>query len=429
MSRPQRHLGYRIALAGFLFIAAMTLMPHREEITRVAVTPVTCVICGDLGGVDFFLNILLFVPLGMGLTLAGFSWRRALVLAVLTTFCIELLQMKVVPGRDASLGDVMANTLGGGLGALLAAHWRGIVLPAPDRARRLALAYAMVLGWVWAGTAWTLGPAYPQGVRWYGAWAAELDNFDRFPGKPLLVTAGGEPLLPGPALNQARLEDAVVARPSLGFQAVLGGPTMRLAPIGSIVDGVHRDVMRIGQAGEDLVFEVRMRATILKLRNPMAALPNGLAGAPGDTVEAEGALRDGAFELRSSRGGQTTSRRVPLSASWGWSLVAPWAPVLGVGAGFLTAFWIVGAIALLAYWGTLAGGAALSIPPVTALLLFGAIPWAAEFPPAGWSEWAAALAGILVGTLAARIASRTRARTVDSTLQDALPLLPSGMTP
>lgn len=429
MSRSQRHLGYRIAVAGLLFIAAMTLMPHREEMARVAVTPVTCVICGDLGGVDFFLNILLFVPLGIGLTLAGFSWRRALVLAGLTTFSVELLQMKAVPGRDASLGDVMANTLGGGLGALLAAHWRGVVFPSPDRARRLALAYAILLGWIWSGTAWALGPAYPQGVRWYGAWAAELDNFDRFPGKPLLVRAGGEPLLPGPALNQSRLEDAVVARPSLGFQAVLGGPTQRLAPIGSIVDGVHRDVMLIGQAGEDLVFEVRMRATILKLRNPMAALRNGLSGMAGDTVEAEGALRDGAFELRASRGEQSTSRRLPLSAGWGWSLVAPWTPVLDDGASLLTAVWIAGVLTLLAYWSAMAGGGAHSIAPVTVLLLIGATPWAAGFPPAGWSEWAAATTGLLLGTLAARSANRARALHAESTTYDALPPLPSGLTP
>ncbi len=429
MSRSQRHLGYRIAVAGLLFIAAMTLMPHREEMARVAVTPVTCVICGDLGGVDFFLNILLFVPLGIGLTLAGFSWRRALVLAGLTTFSVELLQMKAVPGRDASLGDVMANTMGGGLGALLAAHWRGVVFPSPDRARRLALAYAILLGWIWSGTAWALGPAYPQGVRWYGAWAAELDNFDRFPGEPLLVKAGGEPLLPGPALNQSRLEDAVVAHPSLGFEAVLGGPTQRLAPIGSIVDGVHRDVMLIGQAGEDLVFMVRMRATILKLRNPMAALPNGLSGTPGDTVIAQGALRDGAFELRATRGGHTMSRRLPLSASWGWSLVAPWTSALGNGVGLMTAGWIVGALALLAYWGSMAGGGALSIAPVTALLLLGAIPRAAGFPAAGWSEWAAAVAGMLLGTLAARPANRVRAIHAESTPYDALPPQPSGLTP
>ena len=47
---------------------------------RVAGTPVYCIVCGDTGSVDFFLNILLFVPLGLGLALAGFSWRRALLL-------------------------------------------------------------------------------------------------------------------------------------------------------------------------------------------------------------------------------------------------------------------------------------------------------------------------------------------------------------
>jgi len=418
MSRRQRQIGYRLAFAGLTLIAALTLLPQPEEAARAAATPITCILCGDLGSVDFLLNVLLFVPLGAGLHLAGFSWRRTVVLAGLLTGLIELLQMEVIAGRDASLGDVLANTLGGGLGAILAARWREILFPTEGRARRLALAYALGLVWIWAGTAWALGPALPQGVRWYGAWAPEFDNFERFAGTPLLVTAGGEPLLPGPALDQRRLDDAVTANPALAFRAVLAGPTRGLAPIGVIVDEWHRDVLFIGQDAGDLSFGLRMRAAIVKLRNPMAVLHGGLAGSSGDTVEANGALREGAFELSARDGARLLSLRLPLSASWGWSLVTPWAAGYGREMYLLTALWIGGLVGALAYWSALSGRAGLFIVPVTVGGMLAVVPYAAGFPPAHWSEWVAALAGILLGSAAASGPARERRRLVSAGLED-----------
>src|SRR5919199_723337 len=55
-----------------------------------------CILCGEYGAQDFVANILLFVPFGAGLSLAGVSRRRALAVAALTTLCIELLQVRVV---------------------------------------------------------------------------------------------------------------------------------------------------------------------------------------------------------------------------------------------------------------------------------------------------------------------------------------------
>ena len=351
------------------------------------------------------------MPLGVALVVAGFSWHRAVALAALTTLGIELLQMKVIVGRDASLGDLLANTLGAALGAFLAARWRQFVTPGASQARRLALAYAVTLLWIWTGTAWSLGPAFPQGTLWFGAWAPELDNFERFLGRPLTVNAGGELLLPGgPVLDQQRLEDAISARPTMAFRATLGERPSGLAPIGLIVAEWHGNVMLLGQDRQDLAFGLAMRAAIVRLRTPTVYLRNGLAGAPGDTVEGEGALRNGTFELRSRLGGQELSRHLPLSASWGWSLITPWESVLGEEVHSLTAFWIIGLIAILAYWSVLAGGGSLVIPPVTVLLLLGAVPRAAGFPPAHWTEWMAALIGILLGLLASRPAARARTR-------------------
>ena len=407
MPRPQRHLGYRLAAAGLLFIGLLTLFPHPSEAARAAATPLTCLVCGDLGGVDFFLNILLFIPLGIGLGLAGFSWRRAILLAGLLSFGIELLQMKVIAGRDASLSDILTNTTGGGIGALLGGYWRRIVHPPPVPARLLALAYALSLTGICAGTAWALGPTWPVGAPWYGQWAPDLGgSFDPFLGKLLTLEAGGEPLLPGRAIDEPRLEDAVAANPSMAFRAVLGPQPTRLAPVGAIYDGWQRQVLLIGQDQQDLAFRLRMRASILKLRAPGINLHNGLAGQPGDTVEAQGELRSGVFELSSRIGGELRTRELPVSASWGWSLVAPWSSGFGEEVRWLTAVWIVGLVALLAYWSVLAGGTAVSIVPITVAVMLGAIPYAAGFPPAHWSEWMAALIGAALGAFAANAARR-----------------------
>ena len=399
MSTRQRRFGYRLASSGLVFIGLLTLFPHPSEAAKAAATPLTCLVCGEMGGVDTFLNILLFVPLGLGLGMAGFSWRRALLLAFLLSFGIELLQMKVIAGRDASLGDLLTNTTGGTLGALLGIHWRRLLLPERQAARRLALLWAVALIGIWAISAWAFGPMYPVGAPWYGQWAPDLGNYAPFRGTLLTLEAGGEPLLPGRAIDEARLEDAVAANPSMAFRAVLGPMPYRLAPVGAIFDEWQRQVILLGQERQDLAFGLRTRARILKLWTPTVNLKDGMAGQPGDTVDAEGALRDGAYELSSRIGGVVRTRTLPLSASWGWSLVTPWSSLLGEEVHGLTAIWIAGLVALLAYWSTLAGGAAFGIAPVTSGIMIGAVPYAAGFPASHWSEWLAAAVGILFGAL------------------------------
>ena len=365
-------------------------------------TPLTCILCGDFGAVDFLLNILLFVPLGIGLHRLGFSWRRALVLGALLSGGIELLQMKVIVGRDASLGDVLANTLGIGAGVVLSRARTAILHPEPRRARRLAWAWSALLVAVWAGTAWALGPSFPLGGQWYGAWAPDLANYAPFRGRVLMVEAGDEPVLPGGALDQGRFEASILASPTMSAVAIPGPVPRRLAPVGLVVDGDHGNILLLAQDRQDLTFAYRMRASSLKLWNPRINLRNGFSGPSGDTISIFGGVRDNVIEMRSEGGDSVRSRLLPLSASWGWALITPWDSVLGEEVHSLTALWIIGLVSVLAYWTLLARGPALAIVPVTIVILLGAIPYAAGFPPVRWSEWAAALLGAGIGALAAQ---------------------------
>ncbi|MRJ99912.1 hypothetical protein GEV27_00100 [Aeromicrobium sp. S22] len=74
---------------------------------------------------EFGANILLFVPLG-ALLIALFprlGWLWGTVLAGLFSVAIELAQTVARPGRTGSTDDVVANTAGAALGALVVSLW------------------------------------------------------------------------------------------------------------------------------------------------------------------------------------------------------------------------------------------------------------------------------------------------------------------
>ena len=72
--------------------------------------------------VEFGANIALFVPLGMliALLFGPRRWWRAPVICFVATVIIELGQRVLLPQRVASIADVIANTIGGILGTLVA---------------------------------------------------------------------------------------------------------------------------------------------------------------------------------------------------------------------------------------------------------------------------------------------------------------------
>jgi len=92
------------------------------------------------GWIEFIANILMFLPLGMLLTLLFRHPWAGFALAVILSISAEIVQL-VIPGRTASLRDIVANGAGAAIGALIA--WIVIVIrrrrpsppPATTRAR------------------------------------------------------------------------------------------------------------------------------------------------------------------------------------------------------------------------------------------------------------------------------------------------------
>lgn len=72
--------------------------------------------------IEFSANVMLFLPVGMlGVILLGSArWWMAVVIGFAASCLIELSQLIFLPARFATPVDVIANTLGATLGALLA---------------------------------------------------------------------------------------------------------------------------------------------------------------------------------------------------------------------------------------------------------------------------------------------------------------------
>lgn len=96
----------------------------------------TCVACGPRGLADGILNLLLFVPLGCFLAWYSRASLASLVFGLLLSTAIELLQT-IIPGRDPSLSDIIFNTAGTVVGALIGLRPR--VWLVPDARNSVAL--------------------------------------------------------------------------------------------------------------------------------------------------------------------------------------------------------------------------------------------------------------------------------------------------
>lgn len=394
-------LGQLLTLAGAVLIASMTLVPHPELTRESSSTPLSCLLCGEYGIVDVFLNILLFIPFGLGLRLIGVSRLRSFALLAATSLCIELLQMNIIAGRDASLSDLLTNSLGGLLGIWIADNWEALLFPSPALSRRLRIPAA--LGWlaVWIASAWLVEPSMPPTI-WFGQLSAEEVLLDNFRGQLLAATVNGR-AIPSARLrvaDSAALADDFLAGSVDARATVVAGPATSFpAPIVSIFDLAQSEIMVLGQDQNDLIFRLRLGTADHELHEPEIRLPGALAK-PGDTVDVAGGLRDGHLFVQARSSGMDRSRTAALTPSWGWMFVLPWHYAMGPEGRWLTALWLAGLlfpVAFLSARGLRKPGdepAEVAFLLVIVLLGLGFLPHLAALPRVHWSEWLSAGIGI-----------------------------------
>lgn len=281
--RRSRWLGAGILLVAGVLIAKATLTGSNAVGGSSGSRGLCLLACGSRGLADAIANVILFLPFGVGLWMLSGRVGRATAIGMLASMAIELAQLSLIQGRDANPSDVISNTAGAALGALLARWWISSVPRTPRPGRYSLVTAAAALIAVLAATGLLFLPSLPAGpyrVEWqngserYGAYQGDISRAalgnravpihggiltDR-PGDRL---DGGEPLV-------------VTVRKAAGYAG--------LEHLLSLEQG-EKDVLFLGIDGGDVVLRYETWATRLRLDTPSVRLEDGLANVDvGDTV-------------------------------------------------------------------------------------------------------------------------------------------------
>ena len=118
-------------LVAYLFFLAFILINPSARLATETVGSAYDVVVSIIGShawltpkrVEFATNLAMFLPLGLLilLTWPRLNWRDVTVVAFLLSAGVEIYQGVLLPHRSAEFADVVANTLGCALGAVLVA--------------------------------------------------------------------------------------------------------------------------------------------------------------------------------------------------------------------------------------------------------------------------------------------------------------------
>ena len=378
-----------------------------------------CFRCGTHPGIDVVLNILLFLPFGAALGLLRVRARWVVVIVVAATTSIELLQFTVIPGRYASLRDIVSNSIGGVIGLQLAVHSRGLLAPSPRGALRLSACTAGLWLLSQAFTSWALAVVLPPTPWWAQIKLHDLGFPAVFDGSVVGVSIGDTAIPYSDQLGDSELAREAIRR-GHPLHAVVTDvkPSRGTAPIVVLAANDNlSEIVSLLQKGTDVAFRVRTRASRVGLRSPALRLSNVFpAGSERDTVSLEGSYSAHRYTLRAIRSGKTLSRTIAPSASWTWILLIPLSHyAFGKEVRWVTAVWLAVALGLIGFWlaqarlPALSGNDGLIRTAILISLLavgLGVVPLAFGLPASHWSEWFTAGAGAALGWAAARMAVR-----------------------
>jgi VanZ family protein len=366
----------------------------------------SCIACGEHATSDVLINIILFAPLGAALALHMRSIPRCALSAALLSATIELAQL-YIPGRDSSLGDVLSNTLGGTLGAVLTRTVVLWLLPSPERAARLSRTAAFTAGIACWATGVLLTPAFPDAL-YYGQWTPSLAHLELYRGRVLDATLSGLPITPGPLPDSRLVRQRLASQQgfSLRVRAVAGPRTPGLAALVAIYDDHEREIVLLGPDRDDLVLRFRARATDLRFDQPDVRLVSALQHvAAGDTLDITvtrgGEQEKGRYSF--ALNGRITSG-LGCAVGCGWAVLMypeslpPWLRTL------LGVAWVGGLFAPAGFWMRTRSDALF-----TAAAVATGLAGAPAFTPLVATpalQWAAALLGMLAGAAVRIVLSR-----------------------
>ncbi|MBA2458431.1 MAG: VanZ family protein [Gemmatimonadales bacterium] len=399
-------IGRLLAGLGTIAVLGLTLYPSHHQAAASASTPLTCLACGAAGGADITHNVLLFLPLGVGLGLAGWSWRRAVAVAALLSFSVEALQYFVVTGRDASLGDLLSNTAGGALGAALAPWIGRIVCPAPASARRLLTGGAAAWLGLLALSGWLQQPGASNGVL-VSTWAGHSARPNPFRGTVRSAALNGVAMPPdGAPPDSSRIRDLFEqGEVELAVQ-VISGPRTELGWVYMILAGQSTQ-LAFNQQLLRATLSVPVRGLRYKLRPPTLSLRGAFPRKAGEPVALEGGRRGNRIWLTASYAGKRRAAELVLSPAHGWALLDPFNFTLGPAVRVVTAGLIALLIVPLGYWSSAVGRPRWALPVLGLAVVagLGIVPALGGYPPGHWSEWLAGALAAAAGWVLHRLAA------------------------
>jgi hypothetical protein len=351
-----------------------------------------CLICGEQGTAGLLLNVVLYLPLGLSLALFR-GWRAAVAACFLLSAGVEAAQL-LIPGRHGALADLLANTVGGALGAALGVRPRAWLFPRPTAERLAAAAAALGAAALIVTSALLVTPTVPGAGALFAQFTPRLAGSDQYQGRLLDAEIGGIRLAHGvidrDGIAAALLEDSL----SVGISVALGPPTDRLAPVLRVVDHTGLEAFQVGVDGTDLVIRYRYRADDLRLARPELRVEDWTAGLEvGDTVRVV-SRRDPSGATEVSVAGRDAVT-VGHTVGGGWRFLRGLPGPLRDGAGLVDWLWLAAIVVPVGWWaGSLAGLAAWG---VALLALMISVPSWTPAIAAPVGQIAAAVAGLGIG--------------------------------
>ena len=259
------------------------------------------------------LNIFLFVPLGVGLALARVRPRTALLIAALVSGLVEVAQL-YVPGRDASIGDLIWNTVGGGFGFALVTSARHWTTPPDAQKSWWSLSASLVATAILVLTGVMLQPTYTD-HPYSGQWTPKLGHLDWYEGEVLHATVGSRTVPSGRLEDSRAIRDLLRNGSSIRVTAVAGPPTSQLSALFGIADTRQNIILLIGPRGDHLLYLPRMRAESFRLDRPVLDVPDVMDLTPGDTIEVR-VWRDGAAYCATVNQDQVCGLGFTVGSGW-----------------------------------------------------------------------------------------------------------------
>jgi hypothetical protein len=414
VSGPRAGIPRPSATVVLAIVAALVVVgvPTLTPTPRAVPSSELCIICGSLGGVDFVLNVVLFTPLGAAIWNARHRLRDALIAGFLVSVVIELLQLRTITGRDATLGDILANSLGSFAGAAIAlgfVRWRDVTGRAARRGAAIAGIAAAIVVVISAQLLQPIRTRYPQWVQWSPVKRGE----EPFRGRLETAEANGRSLHGREVLRPPQTLDARTR--SLRVRATLKGPTTpseRQAIIIRMANPLEEG-FQLAQLGNGVVFRTNIVASRLKLRPLLIGLP--------DVLPDSGAAADGAFTFEgvsspasivatgSGPDDQLTTVTLPRTVGLAWALFLPWSIAIGPQWWLVNACWLAVLVVPVSFLSMRsrrspddAGLVARWWPVALVLVMLAGLPFVTGLSSLRAVEWLGVMAGMLGGMMVER---------------------------